>query len=139
MHTMQNAHPMPTWWLVLSGQRPARIKYPNRSGLGACGNDQRLTIDVTPSPHLEDLRQGPRMAGHASYSTLGHHPSNPTSHHTRVPLRVDPPFQVTIVQSKYPCVHNIRGIRGVTLVGFLLDVSVKVHSEEHPSLGSHMR
>ena len=57
----------------------------------------------------------------------------------RVPLRVEPTFQVTVVKSKYPCVHNIRGIRGITLVGFLLDVSVKVNSEVSPSLGSHMR
>src|SRR3990170_7194145 len=105
----------------------------------ACGNEQRLTKDVTPSPRLEDLRQRPRMPGHASYSSLGHHPGNPSSHHTRVPLKVDPPFQVTIVQSKYPCVHNIKGIRGITLVGFLLDVSIKVNSEESPSLGSHLR
>src|SRR3990170_8094053 len=61
----------------------------------ACGNEQRLTKDVTPSPCLEDLRQRPRMPGHASYSSLGHHTDNPSSHHTRVPLRVDPPYQVT--------------------------------------------
>src|SRR3989337_932495 len=116
MHTMQNAHPMPTWWLVLSGQRPARIRYPNHSGLGACGNEQRLTIDVTPSPHLKDLRQGPRMPGHASYSSLGHHPGNPSSHHTRVPLRVDPPYQVTKWYSPSIRVSKHQGgkTRGIT-------------------------
>jgi hypothetical protein len=96
-------------------------------------------IDVTPSPRLEDLRQGLRMPGHASYLSLGYLRVNPSSHHSRVPLRVDPPFEVTVVKSKYPCVHNIRGIRGITLVGFLLDVSVKVNSEESPSMSSHLR
>jgi hypothetical protein len=51
----------------------------------------RLTIDVTPSPRLEDLRQGPRMPGHASYSHSGTIQVNPSPYHSWVPLRVDPP------------------------------------------------
>ena len=49
--------------MMVSAIRPKapRIKYPNRSGLGARGNEQRLTIDVTPLPRLEYLRQGLRM------------------------------------------------------------------------------
>ena len=102
-----------------------------------CGNEQRLTIDVTPSPRLEDLRQGPRMPGHASYSSLG------TIQATRLHITRGYPSGSTrlpsnSVKSNYPCVHNIKGIRGITLVGFLLDVSVKVNSEESPSMGSHL-
>src|SRR3989337_3857553 len=37
-----------------------------------CGNEQRLTIDVTPSPRLEDLWQGLRMPGHAPYLSRGY-------------------------------------------------------------------
>ena len=36
------------------------------SELGARGNEQRLTIDVTPSPRLVDLRQGIRMPGYST-------------------------------------------------------------------------
>jgi hypothetical protein len=32
-----------------------------------------------------------------------------------------------------------RGIRGITLDGFLLDVTVKVNLEESPSMGSDLR
>src|SRR3989337_1941111 len=80
---------------VLSGQRPLGSNIQTVSGLGACGNEQRLTIDVTPSPRLEDLRQGLGMPGHASCSTLGYHPGPPDSTSlaiklARVPLRADP-------------------------------------------------
>src|SRR3990170_3196436 len=75
----------------------------------ACGNEQRLMIDVTPSPRLEDLRQGPRMPGHASYSSSDTIQAT-RLHNTRgYPSGSTRHFQVTIVQSKYPCVHNIRG------------------------------
>ena len=54
--------------VMVSAIRPEapRIKYPNRSGLGTRSNKQRLTKDVTPLPHLEDLRQGLGMPGHTS-------------------------------------------------------------------------
>ena len=54
------------WWLVRKVQRPTQNKYPNHSVLLACGDEQTLKIDVTPSPHLVDLRQGPRMPCRAS-------------------------------------------------------------------------
>ena len=102
--------------MMVSAIRPEapQIKYPNRSGLGTRGNEQRLTIDVTPSTRLKYLRQGLRMPGHASYSTLGYPPGHPVSTSlaikiARVPLRVDPSFQVTGVKSKYPCVQTSRG------------------------------
>jgi hypothetical protein len=58
----------------------------------ACENEQRLTKDVTPSPRLEDLLQGLRMPGRASWNN-----SLVTIHHPRVPLRVDPPSQVSVM------------------------------------------
>ena len=53
---------------MVSAIRPEapRIKYSNQTGLRARGNEQRLTIDVTPLPHLEDLRQGLIMPDHAT-------------------------------------------------------------------------
>src|SRR3990170_326772 len=66
----------------MSGQRPLGSNIQTVSGLGARGNEQRLTIDVTPLPRLEDLRQGLRMPGHASYSSLGHRPGQPISQKT---------------------------------------------------------
>src|SRR3989337_2009403 len=41
--------------VMVSAIRPEapQMKCPNHSGLGARGNEQRLTINVTPSPHLE--------------------------------------------------------------------------------------
>ena len=52
---------------MVSAIRPEApwIKYPNRSGLGARGYEQRPTIYVTPLPRLEDLRQGLRIPDHA--------------------------------------------------------------------------
>src|SRR3989337_635008 len=81
-------------------------------------------------------------------------PATPRNHHsgtTQAPVFTTLAFQAhagtpqgrpaypsNSVKSKYPCVHNIRGIRGITLVGFLLDVSVKVNSEVSPSMGLHL-
>src|SRR3989337_2594326 len=44
-YTTQNAHTMPTGWLVLSGQRPLGSNIQTARELGARGNEQRL---VTP-------------------------------------------------------------------------------------------
>jgi hypothetical protein len=97
---------------------------------------------VTPSPRLEDLRQGPRMPGHASYSHSGTTQAPvfttlDSQAHAGTP-QGRPAYPSNSVKSKYPCVHNIRGIRGITLVEFPLDVSVKVNSKESPSMGSHL-
>src|SRR3989337_2077662 len=105
-------------------------------GLGARGNEQRLTIDVTLSPRLEDLRQGRGMPGHASCSTLGHHPGPPDSTSlaiklARVPLRSDPSLSsmnsiISNVKSSMWLPHQ-EGIRGITLVGSPPDITVKVN------------
>ena len=96
---------------MVSAIRPEapRIKYPNRSGLGTRGNKQRLTKDVTPSPRLEYLRQGLRMPGHASYSTLGYPPGQPVSTSLAGTPQGRPAFPSNSCKSKYPCVQTSRG------------------------------
>src|SRR3990170_7322117 len=75
----------------LSGQRPLGSNIQTVSGLGARGNEQRLTIDVTPSPRLEDLRQGLRMLGHASTLSRGHLSGQPVSTSLRLSARAGTP------------------------------------------------
>ena len=99
------------------GPKAPRIKYPNRSGLGTRGNKQRLMKDVTPLPHLEDLRQGLGMPGHASCSTLGYPPGTPDSTSlrnmlARVPFRADPSL-VTCLRARHNINSNcVSGIKG---------------------------
>ena len=64
---MQSAH---TYSRVVVSAKKARgllgSNIQTVSELGARGNEQRLTIDVTTLPRLLDLRQGLRMPGRAT-------------------------------------------------------------------------
>jgi hypothetical protein len=106
-----------------------------------CANEQRLTIDVTPSPRLEDLRQGLRMPGHASYLSHGHLPGQAVStslvgtpqgrpafpsSSCKVQVSVCPKHQGNL--RYHPrwiptrCIHQGEP-GGITLDGFTLEVS----------------
>jgi hypothetical protein len=62
---------------------------------------------------------------------------NPIPHLSRVPFGADPTLSSNCSKVKVTvCPKHQDGIRGLTLVGFPFDVSVKVNPEESPSLES---
>ena len=126
---------------MVSAIRPEapRIKYPNRSGLGTRGNKQRLTKDVTPSPRLEYLRQGLRMPGHASYSTLGYPPGQPVSTSLAGTPQGRPAFPSNSGKVQVSVCPNIKGkTRGITPVNSTRCNHQGERKRNHPR-GSHLR
>ena len=121
---------------MLSGQRPLGSNIQTARELGARGNEQRLTIGVTPSPRLEDLQQGLGMPGHASSLSRGHLSGQPVSTSLRISARAGTPQGRPVFSIMYKCHVSVTKVtvcltpggnpEGSPSVGIPPDVVIKV-------------